>query len=282
MSLGLELEQTHVVVTGASGMIGSQVALAFLSAGCFVTAIDIVSPPSTFNSDKYLFIKADTTDEKEFEQSWFTAVKKFGPVECCVALAALDLSVLKHHDSLADMEISQFRRTLDVNISGTFLTARTWLRGIRESAEGLRNKNGGRNVSLIIVGSESGHFGERNNADYATSKSAVQFGLLQSLKADAPRVFAGARVNAIAPGPVATRKFWEECKESPDMYWLDAQATVAQKRPVSIERVAKSILYLASDAWSGDVHGHILNVDSGKVGKVMWTKEESTPPLFIS
>ena len=45
--------------------------------------------------------------------------------------------------------------------------------------------------------------------------------------------------------------------------------------PVPIISVAKSILYLASEAWSGYVTGQILNVDSGKQGKVMWMKGES-------
>ena len=49
------------------------------------------------------------------------------------------------------------------------------------------------NASLIIVGSESGRFGERGNPDYAAGKSAVQVGLLQSLRADVGRVMEGAR-----------------------------------------------------------------------------------------
>lgn len=49
---------------------------------------------------------------------------------------------------------------------------------------------------------------------------------------------------------------------------------VALKKPVPTSAVAKSILFLASDAWSGNITGQVLNVDSGKTGKVMWTKEE--------
>ncbi|KAF2232785.1 NAD(P)-binding protein [Viridothelium virens] len=271
MDLGLKLEERHVLVTGGCGMIGSKVVQAFLSAGSFVTSIDIAPRPFDLDHVNLFVLKADITNEKEFENAWQKAEAKYGLVECCVALASLDLSVLKHHQSLADMDMSQWRRTLDVNVAGTFLTARTWLRALQRYDKPVDYPD---RVSLILVGSESGHFGERNNADYAASKSAVQFGLLQSLKADAPRIWPGARVNAIAPGPVATPKFWKECQESPEMYWLEAQATVAQKRPVSMAKVAKSILYLASEAWSGDVHGQILNVDSGKQGKVMWTKEE--------
>ena len=82
------------------------------------------------------------------------------------------------------------------------------------------------------------------------------------------------RVNAVAPGPVDTAQFRKECRENHEQFWLDAQATTALKKPVPTESVAKSILFLASESWSGHITGQILNVDSGKQGKVMWPKEE--------
>jgi NAD(P)-dependent dehydrogenase (short-subunit alcohol dehydrogenase family) len=90
------------------------------------------------------------------------------------------------------MEVEQWRRTHRVNVEGTFLTARTWLRQLREYSQAGKNKDL-TNVGLIIVGSESGHFGERCNADYASGKSAVQFGLVRSLMGDVSRVWEGAR-----------------------------------------------------------------------------------------
>lgn len=45
--------------------------------------------------------------------------------------------------------------------------------------------------------------------------------------------------------------------------------------PIPPASVAKSILFLASENWSGNITGQVLNVDSGKQGKVMWSKEES-------
>lgn len=120
------------------------------------------------------------------------------------------------------------------------------------------------------------------------------------------------RVNAVAPGPVNTEQFKWECKQNPDQYWLDAQATYVQPfapsridsflphalqrirlsdltppptnpllistalaQPVPPMAVAKSILFLASEAWSGHITGQILNVDCGKQGKVIWMKQEA-------
>jgi NAD(P)-dependent dehydrogenase (short-subunit alcohol dehydrogenase family) len=121
-----------------------------------------------------------------------SASATFDAVACCIALAALDLSVLPHHESLADMDVEQWRRTQQVNIEGTFLTARTWLRHLREHSQ-VSKKAELKNVGLIIVGSESGHFGERGNADYASGKSAVQYGLMKSMIGDVARVWPGAR-----------------------------------------------------------------------------------------
>lgn len=235
-----------------------------------MTAVDINSTKlESLGQHAHLFkVVADITSEEELEAAFESARAKFGVVACCIALASLDLSVLKHPDSVLDLEVSQFKRTLEVNVVGTFLTARTWLRDLTQHG----NPNITRNASVIIVGSESGHFGEASNPDYSSGKSAVQYGLVQSLKASVPKLFPGARVNAIAPGPVDTPQFRKECAENPLQLYLDSQATSASGKPVSPESVAKGIVFLASEAWSGSVMGQILNVDGGKLGKLMWER----------
>ncbi|CAN8096243.1 unnamed protein product [Discula destructiva] len=125
------------------------------------------------------------------------------------------------------------------------------------------------------MGSEAGHFGVRTCAAYAAAKSAVQYGLLQSLRADAPRVYIGARVNAVAPGPVDTVRFREETEDvGGDAWWAKCQATTALAQPVPIEAVARTVLFMASKRWSGNVHGKCIDVDSGKVGVLMWSPQE--------
>jgi NAD(P)-dependent dehydrogenase (short-subunit alcohol dehydrogenase family) len=277
MDLSLGLEGTHVLITGGAGYIGRTVVDAFLSAGAKVTSLDIAKfqhPPSLSTSENFLELNADTTSQSSLETAWLHANTKFGPVETCVALAAMDMSVLPHHESAIDLPIEQFRRTLEVNVLGTFAVAQQWLRGLRLNRANPTAKKL-RNLSLVLIGSESGHFGERMNADYSTSKSAVQFGLLRSLRQDTPRVFEGARVNAVAPGAVNTPRFPQECALNPNQYYDDCVATTPLAKPVEMEQVAKTLLFLASDNFSGSIHGQIVNVDGGKGGKVVWHKDES-------
>ncbi|KAH6679567.1 NAD-P-binding protein [Halenospora varia] len=276
MDLSLHLENTHVLITGGTGFIGSATVIALLSAGARVSSLDIRRPITASTVDNLQYLDCDISNESSLAEAFFAAAEKFGPIACCIALASLDLSALPHHDSLADMSVEQWRSTHQVNVEGTFLTARTWLRQLREykDLKGIEAASELNNVGLIIVGSESGHFGERGNADYASGKSAVQFGLVRSMMGDASRIWPGARVNAVAPGPVDTEQFRKECKENPEQYWLDCQGTTALKKPIPPDQVAKSILFLASENWSGNITGQVLNVDSGKQGKVMWLKEE--------
>ncbi|KAL8692194.1 MAG: hypothetical protein Q9218_002725 [Villophora microphyllina] len=185
--LNLRLERTHVVITGGAGYIGSATVKAFLAAGAYVTVFDVQWPKYTLNNIHLKFHEVDISNEEQLTIAFEAARRDFGVVQCCVALASLDLSSLEHHESIMDMPVEQWRKTHRINVEGTFLTAKTWLRQIKHTSLDTNN------VSLIIVGSESGHFGERTNADYASGKSAVQFGLVQSLKSDVVRVFPGAR-----------------------------------------------------------------------------------------
>lgn len=173
--LDLGLHGTHVLITGACGLIGSVVVHAFLSAGCKVTILDITEDCPFDESDENItYIKADITNVEQMDEAFMMAEVYFGPVETCVALASLDLSVLQQSESLADMDPRTWQRVFDVNVHGTFLTCQRWLRSVRNAASDPVKADRLKNVSLVIMGSESGRFGVRTMAAYAAGKSAVQ------------------------------------------------------------------------------------------------------------
>jgi NAD(P)-dependent dehydrogenase (short-subunit alcohol dehydrogenase family) len=227
LPLDLDLAERSVVVTGGAGLIGRVVVDHFLAAGSKVSSLDIVYPNEGCSEPDptrpaLRAIHCDVSNEVSIHQAFATATLAHGPIEICIALASLDLSVLEPA-AFADASLSQLQRVLSVNVTGTWLTARAWMRGLRQAKQdgvALGHPN------LIIIGSESGHFGERHAVDYSLGKSAVQGGLLMSLRAEAPRVWQGARVNVLAPGPVETDRWHQECKRDLNQLYLEAQATV--------------------------------------------------------
>ena len=283
MDISLGLEGTHIVVTGAAGHIGTAIIHAFLAAGCRVSAFDIKAPTTEFRHEHLTWHLVDITDESAIQDAFDAACKSHGPPATCVAAAGLDISYLPHHSSLCDMELAQWQRTNKVNGEGTFLTARAWLRCIRAQQQQQQaqanasnsdsNRSLLRNVSLIIIGSEAGVFGVSGNADYAASKAGIQYGLVRSLMRDVVGVHPRARVNAIAPGAVHTSQFEKECAADAGMMWVEAQATVALRRAVSMEGVARCCLFLASERWSGSVTGQVISVDGGKMGRLFWGED---------
>ncbi|KAF2851921.1 NAD(P)-binding protein [Plenodomus tracheiphilus IPT5] len=274
--LDLGLDGAHVAVTGGKGLIGRVVVDHFLAAGAIVSSLDITySPDGASRSDSassaFTSIHCDVADEESVQQAFATATKAHGPVDICIALASLDLSTLEP-SAFATASFSQLQRVLGVNVAGTFLTAREWVRGLHDAkATGKTMKH----PNLIIIGSESGHFGERRNVDYSLAKSAVQGGLLMSLRAEVPREWPGARVNVVAPGPVETERWHEECRINPEQYYREAQATTALGEPIPIRAVAMAILSLASHNFSSHVHGQVINVDGGKQGKLIYSRAEA-------
>ena len=222
-SLSLGFENQHVLVTGGAGLIGRVVVSHFLAAGAKVSSLDIADQHSS-ETPNQTNIHCDVSSEGSVQQAFGVAREVYGPVSICIALASLDLSVLSP-SSFADASFAQLQKVLDVNVCGTWLTSREWLRGLKNASPDTAPE--GFNPCLIIIGSESGHFGERSNAEYSLAKSAVQGGLLQSLRAEVPRVWKGARVNVVAPGPVETERWAKECAERPAQWWEEAQATVS-------------------------------------------------------
>jgi len=248
-----------VVVTGASGGIGAACARAFAAEGARVLvhyhrgeeraralAEELGGAPVA---------RADLTDEADVDRLFAEARDALGSVDVCAAVAG----VYPAEDApVWELDLSRFERTLALNLTATFLTARAFLRGLALAPA--------ERGALVLVGSTAGRFGEAGHADYAAAKAAIQGGLLLSLKNEAARLGPRVRVNAVAPGWTAspmTRGMLEE----DDVRRITR--TMPLRKVAVPEDVAAQVVVLASERLSGHVTGELVTVAGGMEGRVL-------------
>jgi 3-oxoacyl-[acyl-carrier protein] reductase len=242
----------RVLVTGASGGIGSACARAFAAEGAEVVvhyhrgrdraeALARELGPATVAG-------ADLANEDDVDRLFAEA----GRLDVCAAVAGAWPS---EDVPVWGLSLDRWRATLDANLTATFLTARGFLRQLDD-----------RPGSLVLVGSTAGVFGEAGHADYAAAKSALMVGLLLSLKNEVVRRHPGVRVNAVAPGwtesPMTRGHVSEEQVRR-------ISRTMALRRVAQPEDVARQVVVLSSDFLSGHVTGQVIAVAGGMEGRVV-------------
>ena len=184
----------NVLITGASGGIGRAAALAFAEKGYGValhyrkgeasarkTAEEILS----LGGDAGIF-QAELTGEREIEQLFDEAEKKFGFFETLVNCAGTDWKGL-----LPDMTLEEWNHLFAVNCTGTFLCCRRALPPM------IRKKAG----CIVNVSSIWGQVGASCEAAYSASKAAV-IGLTKALAKEVGP--SGIRVNCVSPGVISS------------------------------------------------------------------------------
>ena len=175
----------RALVTGAASGIGRAVALAVAAEGARVACLDRTEPQAPQDAG-LLALVADVTCEEEVARAVAAAEERFGGLDAVIASAAVQLIGL---DAPVDrLDTGVWRRTIDINLTGTFLT-------LKHGVAALLRSGGG---SVVCIGSPTGMRGTGSSFHaYSASKAAVM-GLARVMAAD--YAAANIRVNVVVPG----------------------------------------------------------------------------------
>lgn len=241
------LEGMTAVVTGGNRGLGLEMALAYVEAGAHVYVIDLPEEPCEefkkvaehcHKLDRQIeYISADVTNVEEMNEAMPFILEHSGTnsLDICVACAG----VMQTHPAI-DYPIQEFRKVLEVNTIGVFITAQAAARVMYKQ----ENVGG----SIILIGSMSGTVVNRDQqwVAYNTSKAAVlQMG--RNLAAEwGPK---NIRVNTVSPGYIRTNLVADQLDSDPDMLrrWSDANPLGRIGRPHELRGV---VVWLASHASS--------------------------------
>jgi len=243
------------LITGGASGIGAATARLLAAEGFLVFVSDIDFPEGSRNEFAQEGIETtlcDVTRETEVA-SWIESVAQAASrIDCVVNSAGVGLV-----KAITEVTEAEWDRVLDVNLKGTFLTAKHAIPHLRRTGGGV----------LVNIASNAGLLPRFHDPVYSISKGAV-VALTKSLAlCHAPEKI---RVNAICPGPVGeTRMMDEGLAAVPDreaaVRSLLAASPLAHGlgRMIHPAEVAAAVAYLLSDA-AVFVTGCCLTIDGGK------------------
>jgi 3-oxoacyl-[acyl-carrier protein] reductase len=265
------LENRVALITGASGGIGREIAIALAEEGAFVAlhGNTQTEPMREFVAEQPWAERAhclsfDVRDRDAVLRGFAEVNERFGRIDVCAANAGM---WPKEDTPLHRMSEARLRDTLDVNLFGALFTAQAFIAqlekyGPRENEEG---------ASLVFTGSTAARFGERMHSDYSIAKAGF-YGALRSLKNEIVAVDPYARVNVVEPGWTATHM------ARPALAVDETVKRVVQTMPLRqighARDIARAVTFLASPRLSRHVTGETLTVAGGMEGRLLWESQD--------
>ena len=247
------------LVTGASKGLGQAMAIGFAKAGADVIVnynTDLAGAKETAREiektgGKAVLFKADVSKEDEVQAMFARALREFGRFDICVPNSAIQLNA-----PVDEMTLDQWKRVIDVNLTGMFLAAREAIRIFKR--QGIDREISYACGKLIFISSVHDVIPWEGHANYAAAKGGLML-FMKSLAQEVAHL--RIRVNAIAPGAIRTPMNVEKLT-SPELFDKLLLKLIPSKRIGEPEDVARLAVWLASDE-SDYVYGTTVYVDGG-------------------
>jgi len=238
-----------VIVTGATGGMGSAIAKALVQEGASVILNGRDEEKGNqleraLDKQAY-FVGGDVSDPDTNKQLVQTAVSRFGRLDLVVTNAGtLGLG------SVTDLNLRQWKETIDINLSSVYYLCHYAIPEMKKQDKG-----------VVVINSSIAAFKSfPNHAAYCAGKA----GLVALAKQMAADYGPSIRVNAICPGPVDTPLIWDSAKAfvNPEEIVQKTAKNTLMKRLGTPEDVASLVLFLLSDKASW-ITGSAFTIDGG-------------------
>ena len=233
-----------VVVTGSSRGIGKAIAKVFAKNGYSVVlnardegelnqAIDEVKKIAKGNNNNISFIAGDISQEKTCKALIDEAINRFGRIDVLVNNAGISGNSKK----ISELTLNDWNEVIDVNLKGAFLCTREALNHMLEK----KSNNGKNNFSIINISSVHESIPQPESVPYAVSKGGMMM-LTRNIAFEVADK--GIRVNAIAPGAIATDMNKDTLDDTEKK--KQEEQDIPMRRIAQPEEIAKVALFLAS------------------------------------
>jgi len=249
----MRLKNKTAIITGAASGIGRTAALRLAAEGASIYALDIeesglrsLVSEIRNNQGTAEFMNCDVSDESSVKAAVANALSLFGKIDILVNVAGIQITKL-----LVDTTWDDYKKMMDINMGGTFLTMNMILPIMKVAGSG----------TIVNVASELAIVGYPELAAYTATKGAM---VAMSRSASLEAIKYGVRINCVCPGATDTPIFWEGETDPVKIQKMLDQVAIEKPsgRLITTDEVANGIIFLASDEASGVV-GTCLVIDGG-------------------